>query len=297
MRPGSCVPVKELVRLARVSCQPYPQTGYHGKVILRSRIISVLALGAISVAGCSSEEPTTQLKPLVAKEQASTIVKSRDGYVVNWAGVLNNGNPWHFGEHAVATIVGRNASGAEVVRMDQPLDAVPPAGSLAFTGQATAAEKPVKVTIDYRSAQWRPAARIPSAFRRFAVTRQQTLRQKDGTYLITGNVANPYLLPASSLVVSALLRDDKGKLLGGGSTFVDDVKAGSPPRFILTVEGIPASAHVAKTEVEARTWGSTGRPFEELALGGAVPVHTIQPTTEPFTKDRGRQALPQAADQ
>lgn len=263
-------------------------------MILRSRIVSVLALGAISLAGCSSEAPPVQLKPLTLKEQASTIVKTRDGYVVNWSGVLKNGNPWHFGEHAVATVVGRDAAGAEVVRMDQPLDAVPPSGSLAFTGQATASEKPVKVTIDYRSAQWRPAGRIPSAFRKFPVSRVQTLKQKDGTYLITGTVANPYLLPASSLVVSALLRDDAGKLVGGGSAFVDDVKAGSPPRFILTIEGIPSGTDVAKTEVEARTWGSTGRPFEELALGGAVPVHTIKPTTEPFAKDRGRQAAPPA---
>ncbi len=69
------------------------------------------------------------------------------------------------------------------------------------------------------------------------MSRVQTLRQKDGSYLVTGYVGNPYRLPASSLVVNALLRDKAGKLLGGGSTFVDDVQAGSPPRFILTVTG------------------------------------------------------------
>jgi hypothetical protein len=98
-------------------------------------------------------------------------------------------------------------------------------------------------------------------------------------------------MPAGSLVVNALLRDRTGKLLGGGSTFVDDVKAGSPPRFILTVPGLPKGSSVARTEVSARTWGSTGRPFEDLALGGAVPMHTIKPTTEPFQTDRGSQAM------
>ncbi|MGW0802174.1 hypothetical protein [Nonomuraea sp. NPDC002799] len=261
-------------------------------MIPRSRTVSLLALGAICLSGCASEEqPVQELKPLALKEQVSHIVKSTDGYAVSWAGVLANANPWHFGEHVVATIVGRDAKGTEVVRMDQPLDAVPPGGSLAFTGQASAAEKPAKVTIQYRPARWRPAARIASAFQTFPITRVQTLRQKDGSYLITGYVGNPYQLSASSLVVNALLRDKAGKLLGGGSTFVDDVKAGSPPRFILTVGGLPAGAQVARTEVTGRTWGSTGRPFEDLALGGALPMHTVKPTTDPFAVDRSTQIV------
>lgn len=258
-------------------------------MILRCRTVTVLALGAIFLTGCSGEEkPAQQLKPLALKEQVSNIVKTSSGYAVNWAGVLTNANPWHFGEHVVATIVGRAANGTEVVRMDQPLDAVPPGGSLSFAGQAVATAKPAKVTIDYRPAQWRPAARIASAFRQFPVSGVQTMRQKDGTYLITGYVANPYTMKASSLVVNALLRDDAGKLIGGGYAFVDDVKAGRPPRFILTVEGLPKGARVVKTEVTARTWGSTGRPYEELALAGAVPVHTVPPSTAPFAVDRGR---------
>lgn len=261
-------------------------------MIPRSRTVSLLALGAICLASCSSEnQPTQELKPLVLKEQVSNIVKSTDGYAVTWAGVLGNANPWHFGEHVVATIVGHDAKGAEVVRMDQPLDAVPPGGSLAFTGQATASEKPAKVTIQYRPAHWRLAGRIPSAFQRFPITRVQTLRQKDGSYLITGYVGNPYQLSASSLVVNALLRDKAGKLLGGGSTFVDDVKAGSPPRFILTVAGLPVGSKVAKTDITARTWGSTGRPYEDLAMAGSLPLHTVKPTTEPFAVDRGSGAM------
>ncbi|NJP98294.1 hypothetical protein HCN51_54255 [Nonomuraea sp. FMUSA5-5] len=260
-------------------------------MIPRSRTAGLLVLGAICLPAClsacaSEERPVQQLKPLALKEQVSTIVKSADGYAVTWAGVLSNANPWHFGEHVVATIVGHDARGAEVVRMDQPLDAVPPGGTLAFTGQASATQKPAKVTIQYRPAQWRMAGRIASAFQRFPTSRVQTMRQKDGTYLITGYIANPYSIPASTLVVNALLRDKAGKLLGGGSTFVDEVQAGSPPRFILTVSGLPKGAEVAKTEITARTWGSTGRPYEELALAGAVPVHTVKPTSEPFAVDR-----------
>ncbi|MFG1946097.1 hypothetical protein [Nonomuraea sp. NPDC048826] len=266
-------------------------------MIPRSRTVSLLALGAICLAGCSSEEPTQQqLKPLTLMEQVSAVTKSDDGYAVTWAAVLANGNPWHFGEHVVATVVGKDAKGKEVFRTDQPLDAVPPGGSLTFTGQGTATAQPAKVDVAYRPARWRPAARVPSAFRPFPVSRVQTMRQKDGSYLITGYVANPYQLPASSLVVSALLRDAGGKLLGGGSTFVDEVQAGRPPRFILTVAGLPSGAKVSRTEVTARTWGSTARPYEELAMGGAVPLHTVKPTTEPFETDRGSQVSPAAAE-
>ncbi|MET9339399.1 hypothetical protein [Nonomuraea sp. NPDC003804] len=257
------------------------------------RIRTIAAFALVLVAGCAAaEKPPVQMKPLVLKEQASSVAKSADGYVVNWAGVLVNSNPWHFGEHVVATIVGRDAKGAEVARTDQPLDAVPPGGDLPFTGQMPASGKPAKVTIEYRSTQWRQAARVPSSLLPFPITRSQTVKQKNGSYLVTGEVDNPYVLPAGSLVVTALLRDQAGKLVAGASTFVDDVRAGKPPRFILTVEGPPATAKVAMTDVVARTWGSTGRPYEELALGGAQPVHTVKPTTAPFAYDKGRQMPP-----
>ncbi|MDF5758903.1 hypothetical protein [Spongiactinospora sp. TRM90649] len=247
-----------------------------------------------SLAACAAEEKKERpLRPLAVKEQASSIVKSADGYIVNWAAVLANQNPWHFGEQVVATIVARDAKGAEVVRMEQPLDAVPPAGTLAFSGQAIAAQQPVKVDLSYKPAQWKPAGRITSAFRAFPVTDIFERRQKNGGYLVTGRVGNPYRLAASSLVVTALLRDKEGKLLGGTSTFVDDVRADNKPRFILTVDKPPAG--VSRAEVVARTWGTTSRPYEDLAAGGALPVHTTKPSTPPFPKDRGRQETPGTA--
>jgi hypothetical protein len=250
------------------------------------------ALAALTLAGCSEDEPPPpELQPLSLAEQASSIVRVADGYQVNWAGVLLNRNPWHFGEHVVAVVVARDDKGAEVSRMEQPLDAVPPAGSLPFAGHLIAARKPARVTIHHRPAEWRPAARIPSAFKPFPVSEVHTERQKNGSYLITGQVANPFLRPAKSLVVTGLVRDRSGRLLGGGSTFVDDVPADRKARFILTLDGIDRSAKTGRTDVVVRTWGSTSRPYEELALGGAQPVHTVKPSTSPFARDRGKQAL------
>ncbi|MBG0826782.1 hypothetical protein HS041_03195 [Planomonospora sp. ID67723] len=258
---------------------------------------AALLLAAFSSAGCSGgdRQDVPELKPLAVKEQVSSVLKGGDrydGYVVNWAGVLSNPNPWHFGEHVVATVVGKDAKGNEVVRMDQPLDAVPPSGSLSFTGQALAERKPVEVTIEYRSAEWRPAGRIVSEFRPFPISGVQSARNDDGSYVVTGYVGTPYRLPAGTLAVTALLRDSAGKLLGGGSTFVDDVQEDGRRRFILDIESVADTKKIAKAELAARTWGSSSRPYEELALGGAVPLHTVKPTTSPFTEDRGRQTAP-----
>ncbi|MFF5208469.1 hypothetical protein [Streptosporangium sp. NPDC000396] len=256
-----------------------------------TRIVGALAL--LLLTGCSSaeEEQVTQLRPLTVKEQVSSIRKSGGGYVVSWAGVLANGNPWHFGEHVVATVVAKNAQGKEVARLQQSLDAVPPAGSLSFTGQVVAVEKPTQVSIEYRPAQWRQAGRIVSAFESFPVSDVLTER-KDGSYLVTGYVGTPYRLPADSLAVTALLRDKNGKLLGGGSAFVDDVRTGKKQRFIMNIENVADTGKIAGAEVVASTWGSSSRPYEELALGGLAPIHTAKPTTAPFAKDRGRQGMP-----
>jgi hypothetical protein len=246
---------------------------------------TALALVILAATGCGSDDKPAQLHPLSLKEQSYSITKSRDGYVVNWAGVLANANRWHFGENTVALISAVDAQGKQVVNMEQPLDAIPPAASLAFTGEATASTEPTQVKIGYKSATWHEAARIPSAFKPFPITQMATEKLETGSYLITGYVSDPFQKAAGSLVVTALLRDDKGKLVGGGSAFVDDVRTGTNRRFIITAEGV--RGRVAETETFARTWGSTAKPYEDLALGGAIPINTVKPTVEPFVKDRG----------
>ncbi|MFF3671066.1 hypothetical protein [Microtetraspora malaysiensis] len=253
----------------------------------RSRMAAAMALVVVVVvAGCSeTSENKKQLAPLTLKEQASSIDKSSNGYLVTWAGVLGNANRWHFGENAVALISARDGSGKEVLRMEQPLDAVPPGRSLAFTGQAVAKVKPASVKIDYRPASWHPAARIPSSFRRFPVSDVATEQLEPGSYLVTGYISDPFRKVANSLVVTALLHDEAGRLLGGGTTFVDDVRAELKRRFVITASGVKGK--VADTDITVRTWGATAKPYEELVAGGTVPVNVTKPTTKPFAKDRG----------
>jgi hypothetical protein len=250
--------------------------------------MAALAIAAaVLVAGCSGEKKETKgaLRPLALKEQVSSIAKTGKDYLVNWAGVLSNPNRWHFGENAVATVSARDAQGKEVVHMEQPLDAVAPSSALAFSGTATATAQPVNVKIGYRPATWRQAVRIPSAFKPFSASDVNTEKLGNGTYLVTGYVADPFRKAASSLMVTALLHDRNGRLVGGDGDFVDDVDAGGRRRFVITVEGVTGPVVPGKTEVLASTWGSTARPYEDLALAGAVPVNTAKPKTPPFTKE------------
>ncbi|WP_283139271.1 hypothetical protein [Rhizohabitans arisaemae] len=241
--------------------------------------------------GCSSEEAVKKpvMQPLAVVDQASSIVKAAGGYVVHWAGLLRNPNQWHFGENTVASVVARDSAGKEVMRFDQPLDAVPPAGKMAFSGEARAERQPTDVKIEFKPSNWREAARITSAFKPFPISNVFT--QKLGTqgYQVIGQVGNPYSLAVSGLAVTSLLRDSAGKLLGGGTTYVDRVGPGGRRTFVITVDS-PAAGAVRKTDVTARTWGSTRSAYEELVLAGLLPAHLTKPKTKPFVNDRARES-------
>jgi hypothetical protein len=246
-----------------------------------------LVVATALAAGCSGDKNTAKqtLHPLVPKEQVSSIAKQGNDYLVAWAGVLVNPNRWHFGENLSALISARDAAGREVVHFEQSLDAIAPSGSLAFSGTATTATRPVNVKISYRPVTWRHVARIPSAFKPFEVSEVHTEKLKNGAYLVTGYVSDPFRKAVGSLTVTALLHDQNGKLLGGDGDFVDNIDPGARRRFVITVDGVKAPVAGDKTRVYASTWGSTARTYQELALAGAVPVNTVKPKTPPFSKE------------
>lgn len=243
-----------------------------------------LACASAVLSGCAKDDQQAELRPLSLQEHAYSVTKTDGGYAVNWAGLLVNRNRWHFGEHAVAVVTGVDAAGKEVIRVEQPLDAVPPGREIAFSGQAPARGKPVRVTIECREVSWREVPRIPSAFLRFPVSDVVTQRLPDGSHLVTGYVGHPFRKPGN-VVVTALLRDASGRLIGGGTAHVDGMRHDRKRRFVITVEGV--TGKVAKTDVFAGTWGTTAKPYLDLVAGGAAPVHTVTPTTKPFAKDRG----------
>lgn len=247
------------------------------------------AAGVALVAGCSAgpEQTAEALRPLAAKEQAASISVVGKEYRVAWAVLVANPNRWHFAENVVATIVGRDAQGREILRARQPVDAVPPGRTTAFSGMQPATARPAKVEISVHSADWRKVSRIPSSFKRFPLTDVKTEKLHDGQFLVSGNVLDPFRKTASTLTVTALLRDRDGRLVGGRAELVDNVGAGTWRRFVITVPKVAGTVDAERTEVFVTPWGSTAGPYEELAKSGTVPLHTDKPTTSPFPQDRG----------
>ncbi len=246
-----------------------------------------LAVAATLAGGCSDDDRSGKpaLRPVAAKEQVTSIAEQGKGYLVSWAAVLANPNRWHFGENLSALISARDSAGREVVHFEQSLDAISPSGTLAFSGSAAAERQPVKVQITYRPATWRKASRIPSAYKPFEATEVRTEKLKNGAYLVTGYVSDPFRKPIGSLTVTALLHGQDGKLLGGDGDFVDNIAPGARRRFVITIDGVKKPVVTGKTQVYASTWGSTAHAYQELALAGAVPVNTAKPKTPPFAKE------------
>lgn len=245
-------------------------------------------MGALA-AGCSAEpEQTTEaLKPLAAEEQTFVVTSVGKEYRVSWAVRLTNPNRWHFAENVVATIVGRDAQGREIMRGRQPMDAVAPGRGTAFSGTLPSTVQPAKVEISLQSSQWRKVSRIPSAFKRFPVNDVKTEKLANGQYLVSGNVLDPFRKAAGTLTVTALLRDGSGRLTGGRAELVENVGPGTWRRFVITVPKVAGGVDAERTEVFVSPWGSTAGPYEELVKSGTVPLHTVKPTTSPFLKDRG----------
>jgi len=259
--------------------------------VARPLAVAALAAGSL-LAGCTAEpDRTTEvLRPLAAKERTFAIMSAGKDHRVIWTLVLANPNRWHFAENVVATVVGRDAQGREVVRSRHPVDAVPPGGTAAFSAMTATTTQPAKVEISVESSQWSKAARIPSAFKRFPVADLNTVKLRGGQYLVSGNLRNPFRKEAATLTVTAVLRDRNGRTTGGRSDFVENVGPGAWRHFVITVPKVAGEVAPEHTEVFVTPWGSTARPYEELARAGAVPLHTDKPKTAPFPKDRGSEA-------
>ena len=73
---------------------------------------------------------------------------------------------------------------------------------------------------------------------------------------MNGDLVNPYGKDVTQLAVTALLRDESGKLLGGKTSFVDALPAKGMRPFSLTTGRVPGS--VVQVDIVAIPWGSTG---------------------------------------
>jgi hypothetical protein len=197
-------------------------------------------------------------KPFVVKESVYLVHPSKldDSIYVLWTAVLQNPNPDLFGESPVLTVTARDETGSVVGTEDQMFNELTPGGTIAFSGQIEATKTPKTVDFTVGKTRWQTAPKPASAYP--AITTQGVSMKPDqlaGGYVVVGEFLNPYPVPLDSTVVTALFRDEAGRLIGGGSTFVDNAPANGARPFSVNHVGLEGKP--AKVDVIVTTWAGS----------------------------------------
>jgi hypothetical protein len=206
-------------------------------------------------------------KPFTITEQEHRVSSSFGDTYVHWTVVIENPNADVYGTFPTVSVTGRDAAGKVVGTDDQVLDSLPPGGTIAFSGQASMTEKPAKVEIAYKSVDWYDTKTTAADYPPFTVSDISVKKQEFGGLVVTGEVANPYKYAVSSLAATALFRNASGKLIGGTTSFLEDLPAAaSMPMQVEELGGSTPAKKVKSTDVIVTTWGDP-QDWNDLAAG------------------------------
>lgn len=197
-------------------------------------------------------------KPFVVKESAFVVHASKleDSIYLQWIVVLQNPNTDMFGDFPHLIITARDEAGGVVGTEDMVFDEFTPGGTIAHSGQITVTKTPKTVDFAPSKTDWKVAAKPASAYP--AITTSGVSMKPDqmaGGYVVVGEFANPYPVPLDEVAVTALFRDDAGKLIGGGTTYVSNAAASTSRAF--SVNNVAIEGKAAKVEVMVNNWGTT----------------------------------------
>lgn len=202
-------------------------------------------------------DPSTA-KPFVVKESAFVVHASKldDSVYLYWMAILQNPNADMFGDFPHLIITARDETGTVVGTEDMVFDEFTPGGTIAHSGQITVTKAPKTVDFAPSKTDWKAAAKPASAYP--AITTSGVSMKPDqmaGGYIVVGEFANPYPVPLDEVAVTALFRDDAGKLIGGGTTYVDNAAASASRAF--SVNNVSVEGKAAKVEVIVNSWSAT----------------------------------------
>jgi hypothetical protein len=181
--------------------------------------------------------------------------------------VIRNPNVDVYGTFPTVSITGRDSAGKVVGTEDQVLDSLPPGGTIAFSSQVSMTEKPADVEIAYKKIDWYDTKTTPDDYPPFAVTDTAFKKQQFGGLVVTGEVTNPYRFAVESLAATALFRDASGKLIGGTTSFLDDLPASaSMPLQVEELGGSAPARKVKSFDVVVTPWADP-QTWNDLAQG------------------------------
>jgi hypothetical protein len=206
-------------------------------------------------------------KPFEISESEYRISSSLGDTYVHWTAIIRNPNTDVYGIFPTLSITGRDSAGKVVGTEDQVLDSLPPGGTIAFSSQVSMTEKPAKVEIAYKSIDWYDTKTAPDDYPPFAVADTRYKKQQLGGLVVTGEVSNPYEYAVDSLAATALFRDADGTLVGGTTSFLEDLPAsGTMPLQLEELGGRTPPGKVKSAEVLVSTW-SDPETWNQLAQG------------------------------
>lgn len=186
-------------------------------------------------------------------ESVYNVESAFDDSYLKWAAIIENPNQDAYGLFPTITITARDENGAVVGTEDQVLQELPPGTKIAWAGQLTVTKPPKTVEIVPLKVEWRNTETKAADYLAFQTDKINISSQAKNSYKVTGDVKNPYDKEIDQLAVVVLLRSEDGKLLGGGTGFVDTLSAKASRPF--SVDYIGAKEKAQKTEVFAFPWG------------------------------------------
>lgn len=206
-------------------------------------------------------------EPFAITEQEHRVSSGYGDTYVHWTVVIENPNDDVYGTFPTVSITGRDAAGKVVGTEDQVLDSLPPGGVIAFSGQASMTEEPAKVEIAYKSVDWYDTKSVPADYPPFPTRDISYKSQEFGGLVVTGEVVNPYEFAVESIAATALFRDAAGKLVGGTTSYLDDLPAGaSMPLQVEELGGSTPPKKVKSVDVIVTPWADP-QTWNDLALG------------------------------
>lgn len=223
---------------------------------------AILSLGLVACGGSAKESADSEpQEPVggekVAAEPADLVLKesgytiSEDGYVY-YGVVIENPNEEYKVEFPEIQITGKDEEGKIVFSDIQTLNSLLAKGTCAYASQAGNGTAPatVEFALSVASRNWeKDSTQNNEMYTISNVNEVVGDYNLDFTGEVTANVEpqNEF----SSVAISVLLRNDEGQIVGGMTTFVDDLANGQTKPFDLWMYcDVPYSSY----EVYAQPW-------------------------------------------
>ena len=196
---------------------------------------------------------TTEAAQFKVIESAYNLQSGFGDNFLKWTVVIENPNQDAYGLFPTVTITARDEDGTVVGTEDQVLKELPPGIKMARAGQMTVTKPPKTVEITPLKVEWRNTETKSADYLTFQANKINVSLQGKNLYKVTGDITNPYEKEIDQIAVVVLLRNEDGKLMGGGTGFVDTLSAKSSRPF--SVDYIATKEKVQKAEVFAFPWG------------------------------------------